>query len=252
MGSLTQQVVAAPITSGPPQVEGTGESGGLLCKGYTDTSTFSSLCFPHQHCCWVSYPPYPSCFIVFSFRQAAGWPSGSSTAHCVHPDVWVGGQPNQRSGWSLSVVSTIVAIDLTTDQWDFLVLNQLYHRHVVQTCVWPCQGWTVVHLEKSHRVNQTESISVQVVVLSLSPPPLKTLPTLQRPWITEVPKTSGTTPAGNPVGPVPLSNSSDATILGCDPRYDRPLSAQSWPAIRCRHRISQVVGNGLGKPSPNR
>jgi hypothetical protein len=30
MGLLTQQVVATPITSGPPQVEGTGELGGLM------------------------------------------------------------------------------------------------------------------------------------------------------------------------------------------------------------------------------
>jgi hypothetical protein len=52
MGLLAQQaVVVAPITSGPPQVEGIGESDGPPCKGYTDTLTFSSLCFPHQHCC---------------------------------------------------------------------------------------------------------------------------------------------------------------------------------------------------------
>jgi hypothetical protein len=196
MGSLTQQVVVAPITYGPLQVEGTGESGGPPCKGYTDTSTFSSLCFPRQHCCWVSYPPYPSCFIVFSFPSGCWLAFGFVDCTLCTSDIWVGGTVNQRSGWSLSVVSTIVAIDLTTDQWTFLVLNQLYHRHVVQNFVWPCQGWTVAHLEKSHRVSQTESISVRAVALSLSPPPLKTLPKLQRPWITEVPKTSGTTPAG--------------------------------------------------------
>jgi hypothetical protein len=59
------------------------------------------------------------------------------------------------------------------------------------------------HLEKSHRVSHTESKSVQVVALSLSPPPLKTLPKLQHPWIKLVPKTSRTTPAINPVRPVP-------------------------------------------------
>jgi hypothetical protein len=88
-----------------------------------------------------------------------------------------------RSSWSLSVVSIIFAIDLTTNQWDFLVLNQLYHQHVVQTCVWPCQGCIMVHLEKSHRVSQTESITVQVVDLSLFPSPLKILLTLLCPWI---------------------------------------------------------------------
>jgi hypothetical protein len=84
MGSLTLQVVVVPITFGPPRVEGTGESGGLPCKGYMDTSTFFSLCFPRQHCWWVSYPPYPS-FIVSSFRQPVGWILGLSIAHCVHP-----------------------------------------------------------------------------------------------------------------------------------------------------------------------
>jgi hypothetical protein len=46
----------------------------------------------------------------------------------------------------------------------------------------------MVHLEKLCRVNQTESILVQAIYLSLLPPQ-KTLPTLQLPWITEVPKT---------------------------------------------------------------
>jgi hypothetical protein len=103
----------------------------------------------------------------------------------------------------LSTVSTIFAIDLTGDQWTLLVLNRLYHGHVVHTFVFPYQGWTMEHLEKSHRVIQTESILVQVVALSVSPPPLKTLSKLQHPWITEVPKTLGTTPTGNSVGFVP-------------------------------------------------
>jgi hypothetical protein len=85
MGSLTQQFVVAPITFGPPQVKGTGESDGPPCKGYTDTSNSSSLCFPHHHFCWVSYPPYPSCFIVSSSFQDVGWPSDLSTTHCVRP-----------------------------------------------------------------------------------------------------------------------------------------------------------------------
>jgi hypothetical protein len=127
---------------------------------------------------------------------------GSLTTHCVCPTFGWGEKLNRRSGWSLSIVSTIVAIDLIADQWTSLVFNQRYHGHVVQTCVWPCQGWTMVHLAKSHRVNQSESISVQDIVLSLSPP-LKTLPTLQRPWITKVPKTSGTTPVGKSVGLIP-------------------------------------------------
>jgi hypothetical protein len=41
----------------------------------------------------------------------------------------------------------------------------------------------VVHLEKFHRVSQTESILVRAIVLSLSPPPLKTLSNLQRPLL---------------------------------------------------------------------
>ena len=48
MGSLAQQVVAVSITSWPLQVKGTGESDGPPCKGYTDTLTFASLCFPHR------------------------------------------------------------------------------------------------------------------------------------------------------------------------------------------------------------
>jgi hypothetical protein len=35
-------------------------------------------------------------------------------------NVWVGGQLDQWSGWLLSAVSTIVAIVLIVDQWDFL------------------------------------------------------------------------------------------------------------------------------------
>jgi hypothetical protein len=93
MGSLTLQVVVAPITFGPPRVEGTGESGGLPRRGCMDTSTSFSLCFPHQHYWWVSYPPYPS-FIVFSSLRPAGWPLGSSIAHCVHPTSEQGEQPN--------------------------------------------------------------------------------------------------------------------------------------------------------------
>jgi hypothetical protein len=41
--------------------------------------------------------------------------------------------------------------------------------------VFPCRGWTLAHLEKSHRACQTESKSIQAVALSLSPPPLKKL-----------------------------------------------------------------------------
>jgi hypothetical protein len=44
-----------------------------------------------------------------------------------------------------------------------------------------------------------------------------------------------------------LSNSSDAAILRCDLIYGHPLFAQSWPAIWCRHRISQVIENSLEK-----
>jgi hypothetical protein len=61
----------------------------------------------------------------------------------------------------------------------------------------------MARLVKSHRVNQTESISIRAIVLAFSPPHMKTLLTLQRPWITEVPKTSRTTPAGMSVGPGP-------------------------------------------------
>jgi hypothetical protein len=46
MCSLENKAPSTPITSGPPQVEGTGDSDGPLCKGYMDTLTFSSLCFP--------------------------------------------------------------------------------------------------------------------------------------------------------------------------------------------------------------
>jgi hypothetical protein len=83
------------------------------------------------------------------------------------------------------------------------MLNQIYHRHVVYTFFWPCQGWTMAHLKKYHIVIQTKSISVQAIVLSLSPPPLKTLLKLQCPWITEVTKTLGTTLIEKMVGPVP-------------------------------------------------
>jgi hypothetical protein len=46
MGSLIRQALAVPINFGPPQAEGTGESDGLPCKDYTDTSTSSFLCSP--------------------------------------------------------------------------------------------------------------------------------------------------------------------------------------------------------------
>jgi hypothetical protein len=39
--SLTWQVVVVPITSGPPQAEGTDGLGGLPYKDYKDTSTSS-------------------------------------------------------------------------------------------------------------------------------------------------------------------------------------------------------------------
>jgi hypothetical protein len=39
MGSLTHQAATVIITFGPPQAEGTGESGGLPHTGYMDTST---------------------------------------------------------------------------------------------------------------------------------------------------------------------------------------------------------------------
>jgi hypothetical protein len=46
MGSLTQKSIVASVMFGPPQVEGTGELGGLPCKGYMDTSTLFFVCFP--------------------------------------------------------------------------------------------------------------------------------------------------------------------------------------------------------------
>jgi hypothetical protein len=61
----------------------------------------------------------------------------------------------------------------------------------------------MAHLEKSHRVSQTESKSVRAVALSLSPPPLKTISKLKHPWIKLVRNTSRTTLARKSVGPVP-------------------------------------------------
>jgi hypothetical protein len=84
MDSLTLQAAAVPINFGPPRVEGIGESGGLPRKGFMDTSTYFSLCFPYQHYWWVSYPLYPYFTIFFSLRPT-GWPLGLSIAHCVHP-----------------------------------------------------------------------------------------------------------------------------------------------------------------------
>jgi hypothetical protein len=84
MGSLTLQVVVVPTHFGPLRVEGTGELGGLPHKGFMDTLTSFSLCFPHQNYWWVCYPPYPS-FTVFSSLRPVGWPLGSSIARCVHP-----------------------------------------------------------------------------------------------------------------------------------------------------------------------
>jgi hypothetical protein len=49
MGLLTRQIVVVPITFARSQDEGIGDSDGLPCKYYTDTSTSSFLCFPHQH-----------------------------------------------------------------------------------------------------------------------------------------------------------------------------------------------------------
>jgi hypothetical protein len=78
MGSSAQQAVTVPIASEPPQVEGTGELGGPPCKVYMDTSTFSSLFFPHQHCYYPFCPLYPSCSVIYYFLQVAGWPSRNS------------------------------------------------------------------------------------------------------------------------------------------------------------------------------
>jgi hypothetical protein len=50
MGSSAQQLVVVIIASKLPQFEGTDELGGLLCKGYMDTSTSSSPFSPRQHC----------------------------------------------------------------------------------------------------------------------------------------------------------------------------------------------------------
>jgi hypothetical protein len=100
---------------------------------------------------------------------------------------------NQRYGWLQSVVSTIIAIDLTTNQWNFLVLSSQYHQHGVHNFVWPCLGWIVVHMARYHRACWTKSKSFQVVVHSLSPPPLKTLQNLLDIWIQQVPNYSGTT-----------------------------------------------------------
>jgi hypothetical protein len=83
MGLLTQQAITVPVTFGPPQAQGIGESDGLPCKGYVDNSAFFSLCFPHQHYWWVSYPPYPS-LVVSSFHHPIGWPSILSIVDCVH------------------------------------------------------------------------------------------------------------------------------------------------------------------------
>jgi hypothetical protein len=47
MDLLTRQAIYVPITSVHPQAEGTGESGGLLCKDYMGTSTSSFMCFPY-------------------------------------------------------------------------------------------------------------------------------------------------------------------------------------------------------------
>jgi hypothetical protein len=49
MDSLTRQVIAVTITSGPPQAEGTSESDGLPYKYCRYTSTSSFQCFPRQH-----------------------------------------------------------------------------------------------------------------------------------------------------------------------------------------------------------
>jgi hypothetical protein len=52
------------------------------------------------------------------------------------------------------------------------------------------------------------------------------------------------------VGLTLFSNSSSVSILICDHRYGPPLFDQSWQEIRCQHRISQVIENGLRKPFP--
>jgi hypothetical protein len=49
MDSLTRKAITVPINSRPLQVEGIGESGGLSCKDYTDTSNYSFLCRPIHH-----------------------------------------------------------------------------------------------------------------------------------------------------------------------------------------------------------
>jgi hypothetical protein len=80
----TQQGVVALVSSGLLQVEGIGDSGGLSCRDYTDTSTSSSQIFPCQHCWQHFYPLYPFYFVVSYLPRSIGYPLDSSTTHCVH------------------------------------------------------------------------------------------------------------------------------------------------------------------------
>jgi hypothetical protein len=72
MGLLTCQSIFVPINSGPPQAEATSESGGLLCKDYMDTSTYSFLCCLRHHYWWVSYPLTLISLFLLSFRLLGG------------------------------------------------------------------------------------------------------------------------------------------------------------------------------------
>jgi hypothetical protein len=91
MGSLTQQVVVAPITFGPLQVKGTGESDGPPCKGYIDTLTFSSLCCPSPALLLGFLSPLPFLFRCFFFPS--GYWLAFGFIHCTlcTSDIWVGG-----------------------------------------------------------------------------------------------------------------------------------------------------------------
>jgi hypothetical protein len=72
-----------PITSGPLQVEGTGESYGPSTN-VTQILQISLLCVaPANIIVGFFYPPYPSYFVVFSSLQVVGWTLGLSSAHYV-------------------------------------------------------------------------------------------------------------------------------------------------------------------------
>jgi hypothetical protein len=105
-GSSTQQVVVALIASGLLQAKGIGESGGIPCRDYMDTSTSSSPFFPPPTLLVAFLSPLPFLFHCFFFPSIYWLALGFVDCTLCTSNIWVGGTTELRV-W----LATICCID---------------------------------------------------------------------------------------------------------------------------------------------